>query len=72
MELKMLPELKVYEIDYSFIIKNYLDKNLWKKQWTLFVYKDYVFTLNLYKIDTEDCSIGFKINYDCLSICNQH
>lgn len=61
--------IKVYEVDYSFIIKNYLDKELWGKTWTLFVYKDYKFTLNLGSIDTENNSIVFKIksnklNYD--------
>lgn len=28
----MLPSLKVYKIDYDFIISNYLDKSLWKKE----------------------------------------
>ena len=31
-----LPVLKVYEIDYSFIIKNYLNPEMWSKTWTLF------------------------------------
>ena len=44
--------IKQYAIDYNFIISNYLDKSLWKKKWNLFVYKDHVFTLNLYKIET--------------------
>lgn len=57
----MLPKLKVYEIDYEFIIKNYLDKHLWKKIWTLFVFKEYVFTLNLYRIDTKNNKIEFEI-----------
>ena len=62
----MLPELKVYKIDYEFIIKNYLDRNLWKKVWNLFVYRDNVFTLNLYEIDTENNKIRFKIRYNKL------
>lgn len=53
--------IKRYEVDYSFIIKNYLDEKLWNKNWTLFVYKDLVFNLSLYKIDVEDYSICFKI-----------
>lgn len=57
----MLPKLKVYEIDYDFIIKNYLDRHLWKKIWTLFVFKEYVFTLNLYRIDTKNNKIEFEI-----------
>ena len=57
----MLPKLKVYEIDYDFIIKNYLDRHLWKKIWTLFVFKEYVFTLNLYRIDTKNNKIEFEV-----------
>lgn len=63
----MLPEIKVYKIDYDFIISNYLDKSLWKKKWNLFVYKDHVFTLNLYKIETETDRIVFKISYNKLN-----
>lgn len=62
----MLPELKVYKIDYEFIVKNYLDRNLWKKTWNLFIYRDNVFTLNLYEIDTENNKIRFKIRYNKL------
>lgn len=60
----MLPEIKVYKIDYDFIISNYLDKSLWKKKWNLFVYKDHVFTLNLYRIETETDRIVFKVSYN--------
>lgn len=60
----MLPTLKVYKIDFDFIISNYLDKHLWKKKWNLFVYKDNVFTINLYKIDMEEDCIYFKIRYN--------
>lgn len=63
----MLPEIKVYNIDYSFIISNYLDKSLWKKKWSLFIYKDNVFTLNIYKIETETDRIVFKISYNKLN-----
>ena len=60
----MLPEIKVYKIDYDFIISNYLDKSLWKKKWNLFVYKDHVFMLNLYSIDTRNDKIMFEITYN--------
>ena len=63
----MLPALKVYQIDYDFIISNYLDKSLWKKKWSLFIYKDNVFTLNIYKIETETDRIVFKISYNKLN-----
>lgn len=54
--------IKAYDIDYSFILKNYLNKDLWKKEWTLFVYKNIIFTLSLSEIDTEFDIIRFKIN----------
>lgn len=68
----MLPEIKVYKIDYDFIISNYLDKSLWKKRWNLFVYKDHVFTLNLYKIETETDRIVFKVSYNKLLWDNEY
>lgn len=45
--------LKVYDVDYSFIIKNYLASDLWQKTWTLFVYKNVRVTLDLYKIEVK-------------------
>lgn len=42
---------KVYEIDYSFLIKNYLSPDLWDKTWTLFVYRHIKITLEMYQID---------------------
>lgn len=38
---------KVYEIDYSFLIKNYLSPELWDKTWTLFVYRNIKVTLEM-------------------------
>lgn len=58
--------IKVYEVDYSFIISNYLDKELWGKSWTLFEYRDYIFKLNLASIDAENNTIVFKIKCDKL------
>lgn len=60
----MLPTLKVYEIDYSWIISNYLDKELWDKKWNLFIFKDDVFTLNLYNIDVKNKEIRFEIRHN--------
>ena len=55
--------LKKYDVDYSFIIKNYLSPELWKKTWTLFVYKNIRITLNLYYIWVDDpIKISFKIS----------
>lgn len=54
--------LKKYDVDYSFIIRNYLSPELWKKTWTLFVYKNIRITLNLYYIWVNDpIKIDFKI-----------
>ena len=53
--------LKKYDVDYSFIIRNYLSPELWKKTWTLFVYKNIRITLNLYYIWVNDpIKIDFK------------
>lgn len=67
----MLPELKVWNIDYSFIISNYLDRELWKMKWNLFVYKNNVFTLNLHSIDTKNNKICFEIRYNKQNWINQ-
>lgn len=53
--------LKVYDIDYSFIIKNYLDEKLWEKEWTIFVYKTFVITLRLSSIDVRNKKIFFEV-----------
>ena len=57
-----LPVLKVYEIDYEFIIKNYLNPKLWNKIWTVFVYDHYVFTLMMQSIDVKRNTIWFEVN----------
>jgi hypothetical protein len=53
--------LKVYNIDYSFIIKNYLNPKLWKEKWCLFEFEHYTFTIYLQSISTRDESITFYI-----------
>lgn len=53
--------IKVYEVDYSFIVKNYLDPQLWNKEWTLFVYKDMIFSIRLYSIHTANKELAFDI-----------
>ena len=57
----MLPTIKVYEIDYDFIIKNYLDPKLWNKSWTVFIYRDFVFTLRMTKIAVINNTITFEV-----------
>lgn len=57
---KMLA-LKVYDVDYSFIIKNYLDERLWEKEWTIFTYKRYEITLKLDSINVRTKTIWFEV-----------
>lgn len=55
--------LKKYDVDYSFIIRNYLSPELWKKTWTLFVYKNIRITLNLSYIWVNNpIKISFEIS----------
>ena len=53
--------LKVYDVDYSFIIKNYLDPKLWEKEWTIFVYKKFQVILRLSSIDVRKKAIDFNV-----------
>lgn len=62
--------IKVYDIDYDFIIKNYLDKSLWHKEWTLFVYKKITFTISLSRIDVRDESISFHVRISAPGFSN--
>lgn len=64
----MLPIPKVYKVDYEFLIKNYLDPSLWKKTWTIYVYKDNIFTISLSSIDCNVMSVYFKIRYNKLEL----
>lgn len=56
-----LPAIKVYDIDYSFIIKNYLNPEMWTKKWTLFCYKSFVITLNISSIECNSQTVNFRI-----------
>lgn len=56
-----LPAIKVYDIDYSFIIKNYLNPEMWQKIWTLFQYKTFVVTLQIDYINCAEEKICFKV-----------
>lgn len=58
----MLPAIKIFKIDYSFLMKNYLNPELWKKEWTLFQYKNFRVTLQIYSIKTQDEKICFDIS----------
>lgn len=53
--------LKKFDMDYSFILKNYLNPELWQKEWNLFVYKEFVISLKLSSIDCSENEICFSI-----------
>lgn len=57
--------LKVYKMDYSFLIKNYLNPEMWQKQWTLFEYKNYSVTMNIWSIQTrtEQIILDIRLHY---------
>ena len=57
--------IKKYEVDYSFIIRNYLSPKLWEKVWTLLLYKNFRFTLQINSISVySTVKITFRINLD--------
>ena len=60
-KMENLPIIKVFKIDYSFLMKNYLNPELWKKEWTLFAYKTFTITLQIYSIKTKEEKITFLI-----------
>lgn len=53
--------LKKYEMDWDFIISNYLNPELWEKKWTLFQYKEWVITIKLNSIECQDNKISFLL-----------
>lgn len=55
--------LKVYDVNYQFILDNYLDRSLWNKSWTVFEYKRFKIEMELYSIQTYNRSLylRFKI-----------
>lgn len=59
-----LPQIKVYEIDYQFIVDNYTNPKLWDKVWNLFIFKNYVYTLSLSSIDVKKYEINFEISLE--------
>ena len=67
-----LPAIKIFKVDYSFLIKNYLNPELWKKEWTLFVYKNIECTLQIYSIQTQDEKIRFQIKVYSHNLESEH
>lgn len=67
-----LPAIKVYDIDYSFIIKNYLNPEMWQKTWTLFQYKTWVITFEIDYIWCRNEKINFMIKIEDNSPKNKY
>ena len=57
----MLPTIKIYKMDWDFLIQNYLDQKLWSKSWTLFEYKGFKVSISLYNIFTKNEKIYFEV-----------
>lgn len=57
--------LKIYKMNYEFLIKNYLDRKMWEREWTLFEYKQYKVTMNIWSImtRTEQISLDIRLHY---------
>lgn len=53
--------LKVYKMNYEFLVKNYLDRKMWEREWTLFEYGPYKVTINIWSIFTRTEQIAFDI-----------
>jgi hypothetical protein len=54
--------IKVFKMNYDFLIKNYLNPELWQKEWTLFEFKFYKVTMNLYSINTKNEKILLELH----------
>ncbi len=54
--------IKIFKMDYEFLLKNYLNPELWQKEWTLFEFRFYKITMNLYSIYTKNEKIYFEIS----------
>ena len=53
-------ELKVYDIDYSTVIRNYLNPALWEKIYNVFQYREHVFNMHMDNIYCQDKKICLK------------
>lgn len=53
--------IKKWNMDWGFLIKNYLNPEMWEKVWTLFQYKEYKVTINIYSILTKSEQISFEV-----------
>lgn len=54
--------IKVFKMNYDFLVKNYLNPELWQKEWTLFEFKFYKITMNIYSINTKNEKILLELH----------
>lgn len=54
----------IYKINFKYILKNYLNKSLWKKQWTIFDYNNVVIKMQLSSIDIRWNRIDLRLSSD--------
>lgn len=57
--------IKVFKMNYEFLIKNYLNPEMWQKEWTLFEYKQYKVTMHIWSIQTrnEQILLDIRVHY---------
>ena len=51
----------IYKVDYDYIFKNFLKKELWEKEWCLFEHDDLKIIAKLSDIDIERKKVGMRI-----------
>lgn len=54
--------LKVYDINYEFILKNYLDPKMWDTIWPVFEYRGTVITMNIGSIYVQSRNVYLQFN----------
>ena len=54
--------LKVYDINYEFILKNYLDPKMWDTTWPVFEYRGTVISMNISSIYVQSRSVYLNFN----------
>jgi len=52
------------EIDFDYIVENFLEKELWEKTWRIFNYDNTLVIMNLEQIDVKRKKIIFKLRVD--------
>ena len=57
--------LKIWKMNWEFLIKNYLNPEMWQKEWTLFEYKNFKVTMHIWSIQTrlEQILLDVRVHY---------